>query len=798
VTGLSNMTYLLRKYKWYLSAIVILLCLYFYCLPENLFQDPYATVLEDRNGELLSATIAEDGQWRFPEAGEIPEKFSEALITYEDKRFRSHPGVDLLSLGRAVTQNIKAGKIKSGGSTLSMQLIRLSRKGKDRNIFQKVIEIVMATRLEMRYSKEEILARYASHAPFGGNVVGLEGACWRYFGRDPGELSWGEAAMLAVLPNAPSLIHPGKNRDLLRAKRDLLLDKLERNGTIDAFTCSLAKDEPLPDEPLRLPRHARILLSRARQEGYDQKKIRSTIQSALQIRVEQIVNDHQHRLKGNRIFNAAALVADVRTGEVLTYVGNTDRDKDESHGNDVDIITAPRSTGSILKPFLYAAMLDEGKILPKTLVPDIPTIINGFSPKNFSKDYDGAVSADKALIRSLNVPAVHMLRNYRYEKFHSLLKGMGMTSLVFPPDHYGLSLILGGAEGTLWDIAGMYASMGRTSLNYFEHPGKNRYDRNDLHALKYIVDQATSKGTDATPELENTSWLSASAIYQTLNVLTEVYRPGEESGWKHFDGAKKIAWKTGTSFGFRDGWAVGVTPSYVVAVWVGNASGEGRPGLTGTDAAAPLMFDIFSQLEGGAWFQMPRMEMEQITVCSLSGQRNTSICDQVDTVWVSRRGMESFPCSYHKIIHTTADRKYRVHSECQEIDKVANTSWFVLPPTQEHFFRTKNQTYRPLPPYRKDCDVSSPLLSMDLVYPKPGSRIFIPRELDGKSGRAVCELVHRNPNVTVHWHLDGTYLGSTKKNHHLDINPDEGRHVLIMVDEDGNTLEEHFEVLSRL
>jgi penicillin-binding protein 1C len=798
VTRLFNMAYLLRRYKWYLSAIVILLCMYFYCLPENLFQDPYSTVLEDRKGELLSATIAEDGQWRFPDAAKIPAKFSEALITYEDKRFKNHPGVDLLSLGRAISQNIKAGKVVRGGSTLTMQVIRLSRKGKDRNIFQKIVEIVMATRLEIRYSKEEILALYSSHAPFGGNVVGLEAACWRYFGRDPSELSWGEAAMLAVLPNAPSLIHPGKNRDLLRTKRNLLLEKLERNGIIDSFACSLAKGELLPEEPLPLPRYARLLLERARQEGYGQQKIRSTIQSELQIRVEQIVNDHHQRLKGNRIFNAAALIADVRSGEVLTYVGNTVGDEGQSHGNDVDIITAPRSTGSILKPFLYAAMLDEGKILPKTLVPDVPTIINGFSPKNFSKDYDGAVSADNALIRSLNVPAVHMLRSYRYEKFHSLLKGIGMTTLKFQPDHYGLSLILGGAEGTLWDIAGIYASMGRTAQNYFDHPGKNRYDASDFHALRYVANPRAINGMDTAHELENSSWLSASAIYQTLNVLTEVYRPGEESGWKHFDGARKIAWKTGTSFGFRDGWAVGVTPGYVVAVWVGNASGEGRPGLTGTEAAAPLMFDIFSKLEGNSWFQMPKMEMQQITVCALSGQRNTGICNQVDTVWVTKRGLESFPCSYHKVIHTTADRKYRVHSGCEQIGNVASTSWFVLPPAQEHFFRTKNQRYRPLPPFRQDCVVSSPVISMDLVYPKPGSKIFIPRELSGKSGRAVCELAHRNPNVTVHWHLDGIYLGSTKKNHHLAINPEEGRHILVVVDEDGNTLEERFEVLSRL
>jgi len=190
--------------------------------------------------------------------------------------------------------------------------------------------------------------------------------------------------------------------------------------------------------------------------------------------------------------------------------------------------------------------------------------------------------------------------------------------------------------------------------------------------------------------------------------------------------------------------------------------------------------------------------MQKVTICALSGQRNCGLCPQLDTLWITKRGMESLPCSYHRIIHTTVDHKFRVHSGCVPVDKVASTSWFILPPTQEHYYRTRNQTYRPVPPYRKDCEPNSPVVSMDLVYPKPDSRIFIPRELDGKSGRAVCELVHRNPNTTVHWHLDGNYLGSTKKNHRFAINPQEGRHILVMVDDDGNTLEEHFEVLSRL
>jgi penicillin-binding protein 1C len=379
--------------------MVLLLSGYWFCLPSVLFEEPCSTVLESSDGTLLSASIAEDGQWRFPAGDTVPEKFKEALILFEDKRFRSHPGVDLLSMGRALRQNIKAGRVVSGGSTLSMQVIRLSRKGKPRSLFQKGIELVLATRLELRYSKEEVLSLYAAHAPFGGNVVGLEAACWRYFGVDPENLSWAEAALLAVLPNSPSLIHPGKNRTLLKTKRDRLLDKLCEAGKIDAFTCSLSKEEPVPEQPHALPRMARHLLTRMSKEGFARQKIASTVDLHLQQRVEQIIQDHHERLKVNQIFNAAAIVLEVETGNVLAYAGNVESGHGD-HGNDVDIISSPRSTGSILKPFLYAAMLHEGKILPRALLPDVPVMINGFAPKNFSREYDGAVPADKALIRS--------------------------------------------------------------------------------------------------------------------------------------------------------------------------------------------------------------------------------------------------------------------------------------------------------------------------------------------------------------------------------------------------------------
>ena len=776
------------RVKWGGVVLVCILCLtwYYFSLPERLFNDPYATILQSSDGELLNASIADDGQWRFPETDSVPLKFQKAILAFEDKRFLSHPGVDVLSMARALKQNLAAGKIVSGGSTITMQVIRLSRRER-RTIFEKIIEVFLATRLELRSGKKEILRVYASHAPFGSNVVGIEAACWRYFGTGTSGLTWGQAALLAVLPNAPALIHPGRNRSLLARKRDALLDKLRINGTIDSLTCALAKEEAIPTIPFRLPREAPHLLARAREEGRNGQRLKTTLQKEIQSRVTQLVNEQHDVLKQNHIHNAAAIVLDVKSGSVLAYVGNVTTTNDFE--NDVDVVAAPRSTGSILKPFLYAAMQSEGLLLPKTLLSDIPVQLNGFTPRNFSLRYDGAVKADEALTRSLNVPAVNMLRSYRYEKFHSLLQNIGLTTLKNPPDHYGLSLILGGAEGTLWDIAGAYASMARTLINYFDLPGNQRYNRSDFHAPTYLdVPQMKSPRDES-------SWISSAAIYNTFETLTEVYRPAEEAGWKHFGSARKFAWKTGTSFGFRDGWAIGVTPEYVVGVWVGNADGEGRPGLTGTDAAAPLMFNIFSSLPQTTWFQQPLSEMALIPTCHESGFRASSLCLRSDSIWVVKSGLASGVCTYHKLVHVTNDLRFRVHDKCERLDGITHVPWFTLPPVEEYYFKKVNR-YALLPPFRNDCVVDSRLSMMEIVYPKTEAKIFVPRELDETLSSAVFQVAHRNDGAKVFWHLDGEYLATTQKDHQLPLMISPGHHKLTVIDDQGATLERSFEVVA--
>ena len=789
-----SFTHILSRKRRYLSLLFLLLMLlmYVFSLPRKLFDKPTSTVIDDREGRVLCAKIADDGQWRFPASDSTPYKYAQALVLFEDKRFYRHIGVDPLSLARAVRQNIASRSVVSGGSTITMQVIRLMQDNPPRSFYQKIKEAVLATRLEIRCSKSEILNLYAANAPFGGNVVGIDAASWRYFGREPDELSWAEAATLAILPNAPSLIHPARNRERLLDKRNRLLDRLADAGVISAETCSLAKDEPLPDKPLPLPNEAPHLLDRiaARQKG---KRIRTTIDRSLQVKTNQIVQQHAALYRGNYIYNMAVVVAEARTGDVTAYIGNVyDRDN-TAHGNRVDVTTAPRSTGSILKPLLYAAMLDQGDILPNMLVADIPLQIRNFAPKNFNRSYDGAVTAHRALERSLNVPAVRMLQTFGNEKFHLLLRNLGMTTLTKPADHYGLTLILGGAEGSLWDVAGIYAGLSRTLQHYVERSGM--YDPADHHPLNFYASQS-ARYQPKTPDsrLETTAPIEAAAIWQTFQSLSELNRPEEEAAWKSFSSSRKIAWKTGTSFGHRDAWAIGVTPAYVIGVWAGNASGEGRPTLTGVNYAAPVLFDVVAQMPHGSWFSIPYDDMVKLAVCRKSGHRASMICDETDTVWVAKSGIETAPCPYHTMIHLSKDLKYRVSSDCASVNDMVHVPWFVLPPAQEWYYKTKNMDYKPLPPIHPDCIGSEGQRQMELIYPQQNLTVVLPRQLDGSPGQAVFRAAHRRKGAVIFWHVDHQFIGSTETPHQIPVSPAKGTHRLTLVDDAGNTITEIFTV----
>lgn len=753
--------------KVILCILAFLVTGYIFCLPRHLFHVPYSTVVTDRNEELLGARIASDGQWRFPPRNTTPEKIKECLITFEDKHFYHHWGVNPFAIGRAFYQNVKNKRIVSGGSTLTMQTIRLARN-ESRTFREKLIEMIWATRLEFRASKEEILSMYISHAPFGGNVVGLDAAAWRYFGHSADDLSWAESAMLAVLPNAPAMIHLSKGRKTLLDKRNRLLKQLLEKKTIDSSTYELAISEPLPDEPHALPQIAPYLVSRFYQERNGEYS-RSTINKGIQTQVEDLAERWSNEFGRSDIRNLAILVIDIPSNQVVAYCGNVHFDRKQG-GNQVDVIQAPRSTGSILKPFLYYAMLQEGSLLPDMLLPDVPVNINGFTPQNFSMQFEGAVPASEALARSLNIPAVTMLQRYGVPKFHSFLQQIGLKTINRSSSHYGLSLILGGAEATLWDVTNAYAMMGRSLLQ--------------LPQRSCSLLLPTSRITESTDPFQ------PGAVWQTFDALKEVNRP-EEIDWKSIPSMQTIAWKTGTSYGFRDAWAVGVTPRYAVGVWVGNATGEGKPGLVGAQTAGPVLFDIFNLLPSSSWFTRPAGIFVEAEVCRKSGHLKGRFCDETDTLLVLPAGLRTEACPYHHLVTLSANESQRIYENCVNTEPTLRKSWFTLPPVWEWYYKQHHPEYKPLPPFKAGCgeDTFQP---MQFIYPPMNARIKLPKQLDGSKGFLTVELAHNNPNATVFWHLDETYQAQTQDFHKISLQPAAGKHSLTAVDGEGNTISTTF------
>ncbi len=774
----------IKNHKTKSAIVVIILIWYYFSLPKQLFNEPTSTVIESIEGELLGAQIAEDEQWRFPHTDSIPLKFKQSIIAFEDAYFYKHPGFNPVSIAKAFWQNIQSGSVKRGGSTLTQQVIRLSRKGKQRTYFEKIIETILATRLEFRHSKSDILALYASNAPFGGNVVGLDMASWRYFGRNPSELSWAETATLAVLPNAPSLIFPGKNQERLFQKRNKLLKKLFKNNTIDELTYQLAIKEELPQKPYRLPQIAPHLLQRITKTNKGERT-KTSIKIRLQQRVNSIVKTHYNNLQQNQIHNIAVLVLEVKTRKVLTYVGNSPTDKD--HQKDVDIIDKPRSTGSILKPFLYAGMLDAGEILPNTLVGDVPTQIGSYNPKNFDSEYDGAVPASRALSRSLNVPAVRMLQQFGLDRFHHYLKKLNLKDVKYNANHYGLSLILGGAESNLWDLCKSYASLSSTINHYDGTQGK--YYKNEFIEPTFIADKTVDFGTLSTEK----TLFDAGSIYMTYKSLKEVNRPEGNENWEFFDSSKEIAWKTGTSFGFRDAWAIGSTKDYVVGIWVGNADGEGRPGLVGISTAAPILFDVFDVLPRSKWFKKPFDELKKIPVCNKSGYRASEICVQKDSVYVQRAGLKTRPCPNHFLVHLDKSEQYQVNSSCYPINKMKHKSWFVLSPLMEFYYQKKNPIYKVLPTFKSGC-LSEEKLVMDFIYPKESVKVFLPKDFNEQRNDLVFRLVHSIQDIKVFWYVDANFIGTTQTFHEMAIQPKTGKHIITVIDELGNELKRNIEI----
>jgi penicillin-binding protein 1C len=743
-------------------------------LPNPLFNQNYSTLILDQNGEILSGKTSKDGMWRFPANESHPHKLEACILAYEDQRFYLHPGIDPLAILRAIKLNFSQRKKVSGGSTITMQLARLIYKDNPRTFFYKAKEILLALRLELSFSKKEILNMYLSNAPFGGNVVGYEAASLRYFGHSASELSWGEAAALAVLPNQPAMIFPGKNENRFKEKRNFLLQKIWGNNYISDIDYQLALQEDLPQKAQNFSSLSPHLLSYAIENNPHSAIIYTTLNKRLQSQILSLLESDRKILEANKIDNACVLVLDNQKSEVLSYIGNL---PNAHQSADVDIIHSIRSYGSLLKPFIYYLAISEGLILPHSLLPDYPVSFGNFVPKNFNQKYMGALPASEALYRSLNIPFVHLLKDFGIERFLFLMKKIGAKSLNKSAEHYGLSLILGGGELTPWELMKMYSYFPKTMLS-FQNPDSLYFD--DIYWHKKEKKQPLE------------TWDRA-AVWYTLDALKNVVRPDEEQANEYYYGKQGISWKTGTSFGNRDAWSIGFNKAFTVLIWCGNADGTGRSGHTGVKAAAPIMFHIFDILQGTTEFVKPYDNMIEIETCKLSGMKAGKYCiENIEKLWLPMASAKAQICKYHQSYVVSSDWNFRYNETC-EGESTMTANFFVMPPKMEYYYQKHKPSHQSLPPLHPECRLTD-FNEIDILYPRENTYIIVPVLLDGSKGSVIFEAVHKRKGAELFWFIDQKFIQKTKSEHSINISPEIGEHILYISDENGNSVQRKFVV----
>ncbi|MGD9994778.1 MAG: penicillin-binding protein 1C [Salinivirgaceae bacterium] len=770
----------LKKLKFiHLIGIALLSFLLYLILPFNqpFFSTDYSVVVADEEGRFLRVFLNKQEQWCFSPQIEmqVPEKLKQAVTLFEDEYFYRHPGVNPVSVIRALKQNINEGKIVSGASTLTMQVARI-RQGNKRTYWNKLKELAEAFKLEVHFTKDELLKLYLDHAPYGANIQGYQAASYRYFGKNPSELSWAEAATLAVLPNAPGIIFPSKKNHLLKEKRDRLLLKLHQSGAMDKTSYELAVLEPVPNViytfGMAAPHFAQFVKSKHTDETY----IRTTLNYDLQRRVESLTTRQANRLRNQGIKNVAVLVAETQSGKIKAYVGSQDFFNFETLGQ-VNGVLAPRSSGSVLKPFLYAQAIDEGLIMPQTLLKDVPTYFNAFSPHNADEKFYGMVTAQEALVRSLNVPAVRLLNAFGVFQFYTFLKQAGVTTLFREADDYGLPLIIGGAEVNLYDMTRLYRGL----ANYGTFSPLIYQEKDTLRQRQ-----------------ETITLISPAASYLTLQMLTGLKRPGLEYHWQKFQHQRPLAWKTGTSYGHKDAWAIGTSPEWTIAVWVGNFDGEGNAQLAGTASAGPLLFDIFNALPHNPdayGFKNPLDEIKTLVLCRETGFLAGAHCIHTDTVEAPIYMEPLRLCPYHHTIQVDAAEEFAVCSHCWKPGHHAKKV-LSFPPDVVYQLRLRGQVSEKIPPHHPACPKQHSENPMQFIYPKDSSFLWLPRDFDGSYQKLVCRLAHTHPEKQVFWYLNDVYLGTSRQMHNKAIEFSTGWQNLQVTDEEGNSQKATFFVES--
>lgn len=734
-------------------------------------EDGASRVLLDAHGDLLRVWLDHKGQYRFPSDGNYDSKYRIAVTRFEDQRFLYHPGIDPLAVIRATVANVKHGRVVSGASTLSMQAARL-RNPRARTWWAKLVEAHTALRMEWQWGKQRVFAEYASHAPMGGNVVGVETACWRFFGHSSAEMTWAEAAVLALLPNRPSALNLARSREKLLVRRNALLRALYHDGHFGNQELQTALAEPLPDNRspwrFRAPHYAEAVA-----RTYGGVRLQGTIDPQVQALVERLSWQRGLALRNTSDVNISVLVVETATGKIRAYLGSLGYFDTTAQGM-VDGVLARRSTGSTLKPFLYGLAIARGPWTPASMLNDVPIWYGGFSPQNADQTFSGMVPLRSALARSLNVPAVEVLHEYGLEDFHHWLSQAGLQ-LIRTPEGYGLPLILGGAEASLAELVPLYAMLlndgARTPLRFVE---------GDPPTLAPA--RANAPNDD--------SLLPPAAAYLVRQMLTDVKRPDIDLYHAWFDRQIPVAWKTGTSYGSRDGWAIGGNAQWTVGVWVGNFRGGSVPGLSGSGTAAPLLFSLLNVLtdrQKPMWPARPsegNFRFEDI--CPLSGFQSTDACEHSVgmALPITRRVARNCALHRHMVLSRSTGRE--VCSRCWNVIDTVHRNIVVWPAAVRNQWRLRGSEPPPEPLHEASCPLrGGGQAPFSWVYPAPGTRLFLPWGTAQEEAGFIARVAHRRNDARLYWFLDGVPLGQTVADHQLAVQASTGSHELVVVDSTG-------------
>jgi len=762
----------ISKSSFFLIPIIVLLLLIWSVpFPKEKLTPAPSTVVLDRNGKMLRVFLSKDEMWQIPvSANKISPTLKKAVIGYEDKYFNWHFGINPIAIIRAAIANIKAGKIVQGGSTITMQVARMMEP-KQRTIPNKLIEIFRAFQLELRYSKDEILTFYFNMAPYSGNIVGVVAASYLYFNKSPNQLSLGECALLATIPNSPNRFRPDIDIKSTHKARTKVLNILRNSGRISSQQFEEASSESIPEKRFDLPFLVPHLSTKLIEMYPQNNVLETTIDMKMQQLSKDILQTHLKPLQRQGISNGAVVVIENQTQAVLAMVGSYDFFDEENQGQ-VNGAMAPRSPGSTLKPFIYALGIEHGLISPQNLLYDVPVEYSGYRPINYDEAYHGVVTVEDALIHSLNVPAVNLYAELGPNGIHSFLQQVGVSTLPKPKDYYGLSLILGGCEVTLLELTNLYAGLAN---------GGN------LRSYRLLKTQPVEQGQQL---------LKEGTCYIISEMLSQLRRPDLPSSWEFSMNLPKIAWKTGTSYGHRDAWSIGYTPQYTIGVWVGNFDGKGLPALVGAEVAAPILFSLFTALENSSenrWFTQPA-SVSRRQVCVVSGMPLSKNCASAKDELYLPGISPNQKCNIHQLILVDKKTGKRLCSHCRIGRKYEEKIVEQWPAEIATWMERNGYPIEKIPEHFASCSKLASGEKPIIRSPSANTEFKVRPTVDLKYQKILLDASVSNRTKKIFWFLDGKLIFSEEPTQKVFVTPKIGSHNLMCMDDEGRASEVKFVV----